>query len=125
MDVEVLLLILLPINLGLIDNNPLTGGGHGLMLLQPISELFHQYSMDVSGCQLQGCQLTFQCHGGLVLGSLTAEGICLHSGYFLCTLSLGGINLLLCLLLDLMLLGISFLQIPSVLYLRNIHPVKG
>ena len=125
MDVEVLLLILLPINLGLIDNNPLTGGGHGLMLLQPISELFHQYSMDVSGCQLQGCQLTFQCHGGLVLGSLTAEGSCLHSGYFLRKLRLCDLNLLLCLLLDQMLLGISFTCIPSVLSLRNLQPVKG
>ena len=50
---EFLLLSLLPINLGLTDNDPLTGGGHGLLLLQPISELFYQYSMPFSCFQLQ------------------------------------------------------------------------
>ena len=68
--------------------------------------------MTVSFFRLQGCKLTLQCHGGLVAGSITAEGICLHSGYFLLTLLLGGLNLVLFLLLDLMLLGISFLHIP-------------
>ena len=37
---EVLILIILPIKLGLIDNEPLTGGGHGFLLLKTISELF-------------------------------------------------------------------------------------
>ena len=76
---EVLLLILLPINLGMIDNGPLTGRGHGLLLLQPISEIFYQYSMPFSCFRLQGWQLTLQCHGGLVVGSLTTEGSCLLS----------------------------------------------
>ena len=72
---EVLILILLLINLDLIFNDPLTGVGHGLLLLQPISELFHQYSMAVSCRKLQGYQITLQCHGGLVVGYLNAEGI--------------------------------------------------